>query len=74
MADFPSTTATDRSNAQTATQEVVIDAPDFDASRSAEERWLDQQWRDADAAGLGKRHPLSINRDSSYVTSDPYTP
>lgn len=71
MADFP----TYEKNAQRPTQEVDITPPAFDPedARSAEERWLDQQWRDADAAGLGKRHPLSINRDSANVTTDPYS-
>lgn len=71
MADFPTFTK----NATQPTQEVDITPPVFDPNdaRSAEERWLDQQWRDADAAGLGKRHPLSINRDSPNVTNDPYS-
>ena len=70
MADFP----TFQKNATVATQEVDITPPAFNESdtRSAEERWLDQQWRDADAAGLGKNHPLALNRDSEYVTTDPY--
>lgn len=71
MADFP----TFEKNATRTTQEVDITPPTFDPedSRSAEERWLDQQWRDADAAQLGKTHPLSLNRDSDHVTTDPYT-
>ena len=71
MADFP----TYEKNAQRETLEVDITPPAFDPddNRSAEERWIDQQWRDADAAGLGARHPLSLNRDSDHVTTDPYT-
>lgn len=70
MADFP----TYQKNTQTPTQEVDITPPAFDPddTRSAEERWIDQQWRDADAVRLGARHPLSINRDSANVTTDPY--
>lgn len=64
-------------NKQTATQEVDIEPPAFDPndSRSADERWLDQQWRDADKVGLGKSHPLSLNRDHANIGNarDPYT-
>ena len=51
------------------TTAVSITPPAFGAndSRSPEERWIDQQWRDADAAGLGERHPKSINPDTSYA-------
>lgn len=71
MARFP----TYEKNATAPTQEVDIDPPAFDPDdqRSAEERWLDQQWRDADARELGKAHPLSINRDAPHVVTDPYS-
>ena len=73
MADFP----TFDMNAAKPTQEVDINPPAFNANdtRPADQRWVDQQWRDADAAGLGKRHPLSINRDAGggIIVSDPYT-
>lgn len=69
--DFP----TFEKNATAPTQAVTIDPPAFDAedARTAEERWLDQQWRDAAASGVAKIHPLSINRDSDHVTADPYS-
>lgn len=71
--DFP----TSEKNSQVETQEVDIQAPAFDPNdeRSAEERWIDQQWRDADKRGLGKEHPLSLNRDHANIGNarDPYT-
>lgn len=69
--DFPSY----EKNAQRPTQELTINAPAFDAedTRSPEERWVDQQWRNVKAAGVGRSHPLSLNRDSALVTTDPYT-
>lgn len=74
--DFPTWTK----NAQVPTQEVDITPPAFnsDASNPAA-RMVEQQWRDADAAGLGKRHPLSINRDAgggeggTLIANDPYS-
>jgi len=51
------------------TTPLTINPPAFDPNdtRSAEERWVDQQWRDAKKAGLGERHPQSINTDTSYA-------
>ena len=68
--DFP----TFEKNATQPTQALVVDAPDFDPNdtRSAEERWIDQQWRDVEEQGIGATHPLSLNRDSAHVTTDPY--
>lgn len=44
------------------------------AHPTVEELAVHQQWRDADLANLGARHPLSLNRDNtSFVTTDPYT-
>lgn len=51
-------------------EEVSIKPPELkkDDDRPVEERVLDQQWRDAERAGLGKEHPLSLNRDSDHVS------
>jgi hypothetical protein len=67
--DFP----TFQKNATVETQPVVIEGPDELTGATAEERWIKQQWRDAEESGVGETHPLSINRDSPYVTDDPYT-
>jgi len=73
MADFP----TYEKNAQVPTQVVDITPPTFDDnadhSKSVEAIVVEQQWRDADAAKLGERHPLSLNRDAAEVVDDPYT-
>lgn len=62
-------------NATVATQAVTVDGPAFipNDTRSAEERWIDQQWRDVEDNKIGATHPLSLNRDSARVTADPYT-
>lgn len=69
MADWPSYTK----NAQVATQAVTITPPSDTTGATAQDRLLKQQWKDAAASGVAKDHPLSINRDSSYVTDDPYS-
>lgn len=70
MADYPPYAK----NKQTPTRAVTVTPPTYNAndSRSAEQRWLDQQWRDVAETTLGARHPLALNRDSDYVTTDPY--
>lgn len=64
-------------NQQTVTQVVDITPPTFDDnadhSKTTEAILVEQQWRDADAAKLGERHPLSLNRDAAQVVDDPYT-
>lgn len=69
--DFP----TFEKNATKPTQALTIEPPAFDPddARSAQERFVDQQWRDVAASGEGASNPLSLNRDSEYVTADPYT-
>ncbi len=74
MADFPSFDK----NANRPRQALEITPPEFDSnddkSKSAEELFVEQQWRDVAAEdGAGEQHPLSINRDSDLVTDDPYT-
>lgn len=63
-------------NAQIETHAVSINPPSYDSTdaRSAAEKFVDQQWRDAAGSwlDLGGRHPLSINRDSEFISSDPY--
>ncbi len=73
--DFPAF----QKNATVETQEVDITPPAFDDnadhSKTPEEVFIEQQWRDADASGLGKTHPLSLNRDAAEIgnAGDPYT-
>jgi hypothetical protein len=71
--DFP----TWEKNATKPTQAVTVDGPEFDdnadGSKTAQEVFIEQQWRDVESSKLGERHPLSINRDASQVTADPYT-
>lgn len=52
------------------TTPVTINPPAFDKddTRSADERFVDQQWRDAAKSGLGATHPNAINRDAGYVS------
>lgn len=62
--DFP----TWEKNAQVETVPVTITAPAFNASEpDPAKRFIDQQWRDAAKAGLGDRHPFSLNRDASPI-------
>lgn len=72
MADFPSFDE----NASRPRQAITVaDVPvDKNASgaKSAAGLAVEQQWRDVKRLGLDKQHPLSINRDSDKVTSDPY--
>lgn len=72
MANEPTTVPTSKSNAQVATQEVVFSAPAVNPAHDAQARFVEQQWIDAKKLGLGKTHPLAINRDASNITSDPY--
>lgn len=67
--DFPSF----EKNAPRPTQAVTIEPPEVDADASAEERYIQQQWIDAEKSGVAAEHPLSLNRDSDFVTADPYT-
>lgn len=66
-------------NATVPTQEVGIDPPAFDPNtnhaKTDQQVFIEQQWRDADAQGLGKTHPLSLNRDAPQIgnANDPYT-
>ena len=66
--DFPTYTK----NATVETKPLTITAPPDVPSETAEQRWLKQQWRDVKEQGIEKTHPLSLNRDSGYVTTDPY--
>jgi hypothetical protein len=49
------------------TKPVTFEAPELkeDDDRPLAERLVDQQWRDADAAGLGALHPGSINPEKT---------
>lgn len=51
------------------TTPIAINPPAFNASdsRSAQDRVVDQQWRDAARDRLGDTHPGSINPDTSYA-------
>ena len=58
---------------------ITVAPPAFDAdaghAKTQEALIVEQQWRDV-AAGTNdvtKVSPLSLNRDSDYVTADPYT-
>lgn len=68
MANWPSTQPTSKTNAEVATQPITVNAPADDASLSATERFIRQQWRDVAASQLPEQHPLSLNRDSTYVS------
>ena len=73
MADFPTYTKND----PRPTQPLTVTAPTYDAneeaSKTAQEVFVEQQWRDvAEPGGAAELHPLSINRDASQVTTDPY--
>lgn len=68
MADFP----TFEKNANKPTQPIEITAPAVNPAHVASDRFVEQQWIDAQNSGVGKVHPLSINRDSANVTNDPY--
>ena len=71
MADYPAY----QKNSQVATQPATVDGPAFvapDGTKTAQELFIEQQWRDVEKSNLGARHPLALNRDSAYVTSDPY--
>jgi len=72
VANFP----TFEENANRPRQAIEIDPPEFDANadgeKTAQEVFIEQQWRDVAANGLASTHPLSINRDSDLITSDPY--
>lgn len=74
MADFPDPTLDDK---QTPREAITVSAPALDRNedheKSAEQLAVEQQWRDVEALGLDKQHPLSINRDSDLVTDDPYS-
>lgn len=70
--DFP----TFEKNATKPTQALTVDSPAFDganASKSVEQKRVEQQWRDVVANDLHRQHPLSLNRDADQVTADPYT-
>lgn len=69
MADFPEYAG---KNAQTPRSPLGITKPAINPAESAAERYLDQQWRDVADSGVAATHPLSINRDSEHVTTDPY--
>ena len=68
--DFP----TYQENGTKVTQQLTFALPtrEESAAKTPEEQYLDRQWREV-ADGAGKEIPLSINRDSDYVTADPYT-
>lgn len=74
MADYPDYTTRDNSTRVNLPATVTPPAFDADASHAKTPQALavEQQWRDVKTSGTDKQHPLSINRDSSYVTDDPY--
>lgn len=51
------------------TTETPITPPAIVANdtRSAQDRFVDQQWRDAARLQLGKTHPKSINLDTNFA-------
>lgn len=73
MADFPPFVK----NETTVTQPLGITPPVFDANASGAKTgaavFVEQQWRDIVTNKIDDQHPLSINRDASQVTDDPYT-
>lgn len=47
--------------------QIETSDPEKDRDLAPHERLLAQQWRDAQAQGLGELHPLSLNRDDKRV-------
>lgn len=66
--DFP----THEKNASRPRQAVEVTKPTVDPNDDPVERFVTQQWRDVADNGAATTHPLSINRDSPHVTTDPY--
>ncbi len=66
--DFP----TFEKNATVPTEPIEVTPPADTTGATASERFVKQQWKDVAASDLPTAHPLSLNRDSQYVTDDPY--
>lgn len=63
------TTITQKFGGPTPTTAIPITPPNIDPDddRSAQDRLVDQQWRDAARLGLGQDHPGSINTNTPYA-------
>jgi hypothetical protein len=68
---MPSGWPTPQKNTAVRGYEVDVDPPAYDPNdtRSAAERFVDQQWRDVAASRLGDEHPLALNRDAGRTTA-----
>lgn len=75
MATWPAAVADDAPNPH---QAIVVSPPAYadnsSHAKSDADVFVEQQWRDVVTNKAVGQHSLSLNRDSAYVTDDPYSP